>query len=206
MSGGKIQQNLFVSRINGQFGVKPNGAATQTSNGYVENSIFGCYLINNADTITAKFDFTNSRNGSPTINLTTNATGKGRIVFGLDQGTLDPVSASSLKSNATIIKPNTQYTVSGYIKYTNLVSTTLAFTIHEYNVDGNRTSQTLDSATSGTSDWTLKSITFTSKPTTKYLVIGSGIGNAGIQSFNVDVNSIKITEISSRGYKNSKSH
>lgn len=156
-----------------------------TLNGSATNALFGWTYFNWAGTKQAYFDDTVSRTGARSMKLSTLATGSsvGVRINGLGQ--------SALLNNIPC-KPNTQYSLSGWMKtQVNSGSATsgACFVVGQAN---ELTSVIAPSAAwfplvNTTTDWTYYAVTFTTSATARYLIPGMQLtGNDGAGTLIMD--------------------
>lgn len=179
-------RNLYSPNIDAA-----TGDIALTGSGYLEsNSAFGWYIIRNAAATSAEFDSAMTRTGRLTLKLsTTDVTGRltARQVSG--GGTLD---AADIPKTIKV-KPLTTYKLNVYVKTNNVASATIG--VATYNPQLVRT-QIPGTSINGTNDWTLKTVTFTTKVSDIYLLLDLSNTTAGnVSDMWVDVNSIELLEI-----------
>jgi hypothetical protein len=173
------------------------GDIARTTNGWIEDEKYGVYFVADATTVSGEFDSAVTQTGRLTGYIkTTNATGKGRFVIGINSGTGPTLSATNLSKYGIQIKPSTSYRLKAKIKYNNIASAVI-LSVHEHDLAGSRLATPGLGNLSGTSDWVEKTISFTSNASTKYAVIQMGAAAAGdAQEFWVDINSMTLEEVS----------
>ncbi len=154
-----------------------------TAGGSTTNDLFKWHYVNDAGTTSAQFDSTEKYSGGFSIKIdATDASGRGRVIYGSTNGTSASLSASMLKQYAIPVKPNTSYTLSYWAKSLNLAGNG-RISVHQHTGGGTRLGITQPAGNlTGTNDWTLLSGQFTTQATAKYLVFSCEIATAGIQT------------------------
>ncbi len=153
--------------------------ATTTSGTYIENRKYGWYLEVYAGTSSAEFDTAVTRTGAKTLKVsTTNATGSNSVSH------YPPPTG-----NARItLKPNTSYTLRCYVKTLNVQANGVYLRI----ADGIARSTNI---LSGTNDWTLCTVTWTTGATPVFQYIHVRMLPGAVGDCWVDVNSMTLTEV-----------
>lgn len=167
------------------------GDVALAGSGYIEsNSTFGWYIIRNAANTSAEFDSAVTRTGRLTLKLsTTDATGRLTARQAIGGGTL---LAADIPLTIPV-KPLRQYTLNVYVKTNNVAGGTMGVAL--YNPQLVRT-YTTGTSISGTNDWTLKTVTFTTKVSDIYLLLDMANATAGnVSDMWIDVNSIELLEV-----------
>ena len=170
------------------------GDVARTTVGWIENEKYRWNMNIVTNGASAEFDSAVTRTGTKTLKLsTTDITGKFRCTIGTESptGTTTVVS----KNYFWPIKPSTSYTLSFYVKSTNLVSS-LQINFYQFAPAFGDALTTAPTFTlSGTNDWTLKTATFTSEATAAWISMYILQTNAGnVSDFWLDVNSMTLTE------------
>lgn len=155
-----------------------------TAGGSTTNSLFSYAAVLDAANCSVGFDTsTISPLGHTSIKVNvTDATGRGRAVIGSGLlGTGSSLSISNLVLYGIKVSPSTQYTLSYYGKTLTALGSGGVISVHQHNGSGARViSPTQPAGTfSGTNNWKLKSGTFTTESTTRYLVLSIELPTAG---------------------------
>ena len=131
-----------------------------TASGSLTNGIFGWFASYPANNASVFFDTTVRYNKYPTIKLSTlDATGRARA-WTTNNATTSAVTASA-RPYMIPLRPKTSYTLSAYAKTNNVVGTSMS--IYQYTGDWitSATTGTSTNAISGTNDFTLLTLTWT---------------------------------------------
>jgi hypothetical protein len=179
--------NLFSSKIDLAIGDTP-----RTTAGWLEdNENLGFYINRGTTAVSAEADTAVTRTGAKTLKLsTTDATG---TVFADTANDRAATYVGTLRFLKTL-KPNTSYTFSCYVKTTNAAASSVVARVLEYSTALAR-SVRAPTALTGTVDWTLQTVTWTSGATAQYAVIDLAIEVAGnISDAWFDVNSMELIE------------
>jgi len=133
-----------------------------TTNGWIEDEKYGWYMTK-AGTVSAEFDSAVTRTGLHTIKLSATDT----------DGNLSVSSAETTTSNHLIsVKGSTMYRLQCYVKTNNVGTNGSYLDIRQYKDDGTITvSITATNKLSGTNDWTLCTISFTTDSLTTKCVV-----------------------------------
>jgi len=126
-------------------------------------------------TASASYDSTVYRSGNYSLKLSTTTIG---AIAATTYGNLDTVS--SIKTSLIPVLPNTTYTISGWAKTNNAAADSVKISIFEFT--GVSTSSNQNSSTNtltGTNDWTLLTLTFTTAGATRYLTVAPRNNVAG---------------------------
>lgn len=208
MSGGKIQQNLFVSKINGQFGT-PTGDVARTSDGWAESENFGWYILKTAGSVSAEYDSAITRAGRLTLKLSATDT-SGRIRAALQQNFEIANTTVAIASKYGIpVKPLTAYRLNCYVKTNNAASNSVYLTGMSFKSDATviASSDYITNKLSGTQDWSLLTVTFITPALSNWISLRMMLNVAGnISDAWFDINSMTLTEVSPQKSKSIKSH
>ena len=211
---GTITSGTFVSDVptkkrqavggnmiyNGDFEFAPPFvAATSTSDriidgtaaGSTTNTLFGSWIYTTyAGTGEAQFDSTVKYSGNNSIKLVSvNA----RNGISLVNPTTNPIPAD-LRPRLIRIEPSTSYTISLYIKTLGVDGGNALVRVVEVNGSGVPGTATNVGFATGTTDWTLKTVTFTSTATARYLNIWVKSIDAGTTNGSIWVDNITLTK------------
>lgn len=167
------------------------GDTAKTTTGWIENRKYGWYHYQSVANSSAEFDTAVTRTGLKTLKLSnTDTTGVSDIF-----PTSESITLAEKRSLLPTIKPSTAYVLSCWIKTNNTKVNACQIRIIQYAVDG--TTGTISNSTvlDGTNDWTLKTISFTSDATARYLWINLRNWKAGnVSDAWFDVNSMTLVE------------
>lgn len=183
---------------NGDFEYAPPfTAATTTSSRWIDgtasgsttNSLFGYFMvIGGSVTGSAQFDTAVKRNGNASLKIVSTVANAGSSV-GMYVGLTNQSAPSIANQIAYMIPvtPNTSYTFTGYIKTDSLITndaTGARFNIVEYTgASTSNSGSTASTYVSGTTDWTLRTINFTTSSTSRWVnvqmyILGDSTGTA----------------------------
>ncbi len=177
--------------LNGVYilGAKSIGGATgdiaRTTEGRIENKKFSQYLVPITGTMSAEFDTAVTRTGTKTLKLSaTNATGRCHTES----------NANSLTDTLNFIrvKPSTSYTFNCWVKTNNVGANSSYIRVIEITTVPGFGTQNLTNKLTGTVDWTLCTVTFTTSATTQAVELGFFINTAGVSDAWADVNSMTL--------------
>ena len=164
------------------------GDIAVTSNNWIEDKKYGWRVYRGAASVSAEFDSAVTRTGRFTLKLeTTDATGT--LIGG-------NVNVTPL-TEAVSCEASTQYKLSCWVKTDNVAADAVFFFLTDYDASGVAGSSYTSSKLSGTNDWTLIELTFTTAADAALLRIQCRnfvAGNVGAAWF--DVNSLTILKIS----------
>jgi hypothetical protein len=169
----KTVENLVT---NGDFEYAPAfTAATNTANRYIDGTAAGLnanespykwFAPSSFANATAQYDTSVELTGTASMKLSTTTTaGLASAIYG------NNTSTTNIKLTMIPVLPSTSYTVSGYCKTNNVAAAAAHIDIYEYNgactLGATNTTNTL----TGTNDWTLVTVTFTTASTARYLTL-----------------------------------
>lgn len=149
-----------------------------TAAGSTTNDLFGWHAITGVGTVTYQFDTDTTYNGKTSIKIDCDATGRGRVV----NATFETTTTSALAAQYGIkVSPSTAYTLTAYCKTTTAMSNAVYIDKSEYAGDGSIVggSVVASSKLTGTNNWTLLSIAFTTNASTRYVTVRPIINVAG---------------------------
>lgn len=166
------------------------GDVARTTNGWIENEKFHWYASQTATAWSAEFDTAVTRTGTKTLKVsTTDITGRISII---------PSDTETWPQKARympIIKPSTAYILNCWVKTTNVTASGVYLRSIQFDVDGGLGTIALSSTLSGTNDWTLLTVSFTSDADAKYFWIEFRNFLAGnVSDSYFDVNSMTLIE------------
>lgn len=193
----------LMAGLNGNFESAPVfvAATTTTSRwidgtaaGSVVNDIYKWNFVKDAGTVSGQFDSSEKNSGSYSIKVdATDATGRGRVVFGSNAGTGATLTVLNLSTYAIQVQPSTVYRLTYFVKSTALAGQG-QISVHQHNSSGVRSTINQPAGfVTGTVGWTLKTGTFRTDNATKYLVLSAELATAGIQTIWFD--DISLTEV-----------
>ena len=168
------------------------GDTARTTNGWIEDEKYGVYVYSTAGTIIAEFDSAVTRTGKFTAKAS-NTNTSGTVVLGLS-----PIGASvgNFNRNGRPIKPSTPYRLTCWVKTNNVAADAVYLNARELtNLNGSQV-ENYSTKLTGTNDWRLLTINFTTAVTSTFLQVllyNYVAGNVSDAWF--DVNSMTIEEI-----------
>jgi len=162
--------------INGDFESVPTfTAATNTASRYIDGTASGLnavefpykwYTPGTFANATAQYDTSVKLTGTASMKLSTTTTaGLASAITGNNS------SAANIKQTMIPVLPSTSYTVSGYCKTNNVATAAAHIDIYEYDGTGTVGATNTTNTLTGTNDWTLVTITFTTASTARYLTL-----------------------------------
>ena len=149
-----------------------------TTAGSASNAAFGWYKITGVGNFAVSFDTAVSRSGAASLKLdATNATGRGRAL----NTPFETTTTEALISKHGIpVLPNTTYTLTGYVKTSNVVASSVRMQVLEYGATGTSGSTSSTAfAPTGSADWALHTVTFTTAATARYVHVKCEMAAAG---------------------------
>ncbi|MFA5871074.1 MAG: carbohydrate binding domain-containing protein [Candidatus Paceibacterota bacterium] len=163
------------------------GDIARTTNGAIENEMYGVYTVFIAST-SAMIDNSVTYLGHKTLKISTlDTSGRGRITFGLDPSSSVDYNVSTVKKVGIPVKPSTTYKFSCLAKTNNAYTNSVYLSTRQISDTGVRVaSEAISNRISGTNDWTLLTITFTTEATASYMALGfydNVAGNIGSANF-----------------------
>jgi hypothetical protein len=172
------------------------GGVAITADAFVEDEKFGVWGESITGGTSIEFDSAVTRTGRLTVKITTtNATGAACVQCGYNGITGATLNPARLAKYGIPLKPSTTYKITAPVKYAGLVSTSL-LRFHPFDINGTRLTTSATTAESGTSDWVLRTLTFTTTSTAAYGIIFPAYTAAGdAQQVWVDWNSITFEEV-----------
>ena len=169
------------------------GDIARTASGWIENEKYGWYIYKTADAFSGEFDSAVTRTGRLTLEVSnTNVTGRTYA------STINPVASpmlSELMKRGIFIKPSTPYTLTCFVKTNNAATDSVYARTTQYNSAGVGGTSSYSSKLTGTNDWTLLTINFTSANDAVFIAIfleNRVAGNVSDAWF--DVNSLTLVE------------
>ncbi len=164
------------------------GDTARTTSGWIEGQKYGWYAQNVATAWSAEFDTAVARTGLKTVKLsTTDITGK---TYAMNNP--NDYSAAGMYKHCVHIKPSTAYVFSCWIKTTNVTINNDVLWIEQYDSAAGLGSSA-GAYMTGTNDWTLKTVSFTSDADACYLMIYLQASRAGnVSDVWFDVNSMTL--------------
>lgn len=173
---------------NGDFELfPPFVAATATNARFIDGSAAGSTtndiftwshnISSGGTTGTSSFDTTVKRSGGASLKVDCTVGAAATVTVGVSTTFTTPVNPTVLEQNRRMVRvlPSTSYTFSGYIKTSNIVTSGAGGArVRAIGYNGATTGSTETNQSSymtGTNDWTLVTLTFTTAATTKFLNI-----------------------------------
>lgn len=153
-----------------------------TSTGSTTNNVYSWALGGPADSVSAQYDTTNVRPGSfgsASLKISnTNATGRARAIR-LNSTNYSTVTIQQAQQYLYPVLPNTSYTYTGWVK-TNNVPTNGAY-LWAVEIHGDGTSGVANTSTklTGTNDWQLLTLVFTTASNAAFVGLGFNNDVAG---------------------------
>lgn len=167
------------------------GDSARTTDGYIENEKYHWYMYRTATAVSSEFDTAITRTEAKTFKLsTTNTTGR---VSAYAPGI--PNNVSTLAIHGSKIKPSTNYVFNCYVKTDNVATNSVYVEIEQYNSVGTYITISNSNKLSGTNDWTLLTISFTSNVNAYFFrFIFHNIVAGNVSDAWFDVNGMTLTE------------
>lgn len=152
-----------------------------TAAGSTTNSTYKWSQIIDATSCAISIDSTVTYQGRASLKVDClDATGRGRGVNGSRTGTGTSLLVTELNTYGIRVAPNTSYTLRYRVKTKNVQGSGAKIAVHEHDPSGVRNTSSSATAVPGTtSDFQLIEYTFTTQPTTCYLVLSAEIATAG---------------------------
>jgi hypothetical protein len=161
---------------NGDFESVPTfTAATNTANRYIDGTAAGLnatefpyrwFTPASFANATAQYDTSVELTGTASMKLSTTTTaGLASAIIG------NNTSAANIKQTMIPVLPSTSYTVSGYCKTNNVAAAAAHIDTYEYDGAGTLGATNTTNTLTGTNDWTLVTVTFTTASTARYLTL-----------------------------------
>lgn len=157
-----------------------------TASGWIESEAYGWYMTRVATNVSAEFDTAVTRTGTKTLKLsTTDATG--RLVA--SQRWTDLLASIPVKSS-------TKYKLSCFVKTTTAAAASACLKLEEYDSSWTLWTTSTSNTLTGTNDWTLCSVTFTTASTAVKCIPYCSLNVAGnVSDAWFDVNSMTFSEV-----------
>ena len=173
------------------------GDIARTTSGWIEDEKYGWYCNQQATAWSVEYDSAVTRTGRLTLKLsTTDVTGKIRVTDTL-QGSGVALTAPADFSRVKPVKASTQYRFRCYAKTTNAATNAVYVGLVAYTSAGAAITTSATNKLTGTQDWTLLEVIFTTGATTVFESIRFFNDVAGnISDAWFDVNSMTLEEVS----------